>query len=697
MQKNVLNVSENFRKMAVKSVLSIILFLFTYLILVIMGIGVIFLCGFVAYYIVTFSASFITGMIALGCIGMGFLIFFFLIKFIFSSSKKVDRSHLVEINEQQQPELFKMLGVIVSEVKTTFPKKVYLSSDVNASVFYDSNFWSMFFPVRKNLQIGLGLMNTVSVIELKAILAHEFGHFSQRSMKVGSYVYNVNKVIYNMLYDNEDYGSLLNGWSNISNYFALFAKGAIMVIQGIQYVLTKVYTVLNLNYMALSREMEFHADAVAASVAGSHPLANSLLRLGLADQSLNIVFNYYDSKITESQKPVDVYPQQYFVLNQMASLEELPIQDGLPVLSIDNYKKFNKTKLVLEDQWSSHPSTEQRVAKLMELNQPIRNANNGIAIDLLTGKEAIQELITNQLLVNVKYGAEPPAMVGIAEFINEYVKIEQENSYPAIFKRYFDERDPYNNFTEEDFEARISDQDLTFEELINQASTADINSLNTATNDKNILEKIYNGALEIDTFDYDGVKYSTTDAYPLITFLEAEIVRYNDILDKRDVNLFRFFLNKAIEQNNLEDFKTHSLSYQLSAKHLQTKRDVYSNLADAIYFFQTTTPFDQIIENMVQVKKMEKPFCEQIKLLLDDPFYQEHIDEEMRTIFEEYISKDLRYYGHEEYLNEEIEILYTVMNSSYSRASMGKEAFYGVHWLLNIVLTYFILYYDIAF
>lgn len=661
MQNNVLSVSENFRKMAIKSVLSIIFFLFTYIILVILGVGVIFLCGLLAYYIVTLHASFITGMLALGCLGMGFLIFFFLIKFIFSSSNKLDRSHLVEVTAKQQPQLFKMITEIVTEVKTDFPKKVYLSANVNASVFYDSNFWSMFFPVKKNLQIGLGLMNTVTAIELKAILAHEFGHFSQRSMKVGSYVYNVNKVIYNMLYDNEGYGSLLNGWSNVSNYFALFAKGAIMVIKGIQYVLTKVYRVLNLNYMALSREMEFHADAVAASVAGSQPLANSLLRLGLADQSLNVVFNYYESKIAEGQKPDNFYPQQYFVLNQMASSEELPMQNGLPVLSVDHYKSFNKTKLVLDDQWSSHPSTEQRVAKLIELNQPVKEVNNEIAIDLLSNKEALQELITANLFADIQYEQEP-VVVGHIEFTDEYLKREQENAYPSVYKNYYDERDLYVNFKEEDFNSPVLEQVLSFEELINQESVADLNSLKTAIADKNILEQIYNGDLEIDTFDYDGVKYSSTDAYPLITYLEAEIVRYNAILDNRDLNLFSFFLNKAIAQNTLEDFKAQAIAYQTSSRQLQIQRDVYTNLAGATYFMQTTTPFDQIIENMVQVKKMEKPFCEQVKLILEDPFYQQSIDAGMRSKFEAYVSKDWRYYGHEEYLNDEVDVLFNVMS-----------------------------------
>ena len=45
--------------------------------------------------------------------------------------------------------------------------------------------------------------------EFKAILAHEFGHFSQRSMKVGSYVYYVNQVIFNMLYDNDSFDKMI--------------------------------------------------------------------------------------------------------------------------------------------------------------------------------------------------------------------------------------------------------------------------------------------------------------------------------------------------------------------------------------------------------------------------------------------------------------------------------------------------------
>ena len=660
MQNDVLKVSEDFRKAAVRSVLSIVLFLLTYIVLIVLGLGVILLCGLIAYSLMVLKAMFITAMFALGFIGMGFLIFFFLVKFIFSNSAKVDRSRLFEITEKQQPELFKLIHEIVKEVNTNFPKKVYLSSDVNASVFYDSNFWSMFFPVRKNLQIGLGLMNSISTLELKAILAHEFAHFSQRSMKVGSYVYNVNKVIYNMLYDNDSYSTLLDRWSNISAYFTLFAKGAILVVEGIQYVLIKVYKVLNLNYMALSREMEFHADAVAASIAGSQPLANSLLRLTLADQSLNIVLNYYYTKIAEAQKTNNVYPQQYFVLNQIASNEDLPINEGLPKLSIGSYEKFNKTKLVLDDQWSSHPSTEQRVAKLTALNLPEKGVQMGIAIDILADKELIQKSITERLFEDVNYETEP-SLLNSEDFIGEYLKQEEENSYPKVFKGYFDTRNPYNDYTETDFESSMIDSSIDFEDLINDQSVFEISSLNTAISDKSTIEKISIGAIEIKTFDYDGIKYSSNDGHTLLGSLESKIESFNNSLKKRDRDLFMFFLSTAKKQNNLTGFKDRALAYKMATQNNQAQEDAYVNLAGATYFMQTSTPFAQITENMFQVKKMENPFKEQIRLILKDQIYQELIDAEMRTRFEEYLSKDWKYFGHNTYFNMEVDGLFSAM------------------------------------
>src|SRR5688572_17166397 len=147
----------------------------------------------------------------------------------------------------------------------------------------------MFLPTKKNLQIGLGLVNAVNVSEFKAVMAHEFGHFSQRSMKLGSFVYNVNRVIYNMLFENTSYGRSLEKWGSMHFLFAIFATITAAIVRAIQYVLRQMYGLINKNYMSLSREMEFHADAVAASVSGSDNCISALRRIELAGNAYGVL------------------------------------------------------------------------------------------------------------------------------------------------------------------------------------------------------------------------------------------------------------------------------------------------------------------------------------------------------------------------------------------------------------------------
>src|SRR6202012_5732895 len=111
-----------------------------------------------------------------------------------------------------------------------------------------SSFWSMFLPVRKNLEIGLGLVNSINISEFKAVMAHEFGNFSQKSMKLGSFVYNVNRVIYNMLYDNQGWSKSINSFASASRYFYFFATISVGIVQGVQVVLKKMYQVVNKKY-----------------------------------------------------------------------------------------------------------------------------------------------------------------------------------------------------------------------------------------------------------------------------------------------------------------------------------------------------------------------------------------------------------------------------------------------------------------
>ncbi|TWV95627.1 M48 family metallopeptidase [Chitinophaga pinensis] len=292
--------SAGFRIQAIKVISTIVLFLITYLVLLAASVAFAVLCCYAGYWLVTEIPRIITIIAGLGLIVLGGSVIFFMIKFMFAVSKDGNDARL-EITENEQPRLFAFIRQLTNETNTRFPRKIYLSTDVNACVFYHSSFWSMFLPIPKNLEIGLGLVNSINISEFKAVMAHEFGHFSQRSMKLGSFTYNANRIIHNMLYDNSSYASFIQGWAEIHGVLALLAIVAFKIAQGIQFVLRGVYKLINLSYMALSREMEFHADTIAASVAGGNNLVSSLSRIEIAKGCMASSINYANERLKENK------------------------------------------------------------------------------------------------------------------------------------------------------------------------------------------------------------------------------------------------------------------------------------------------------------------------------------------------------------------------------------------------------------
>ncbi len=431
-----IKVSSQFKTQAYKTIFSILFFIIVYILLLLLAVGILAICTYGAVFLVTSAPSFITLMIGLGLIGVGFFILYFMMKFLFTK-KKSDYSNLTEIDIYNEHELRKMIQELVIEVGTDFPKKIYVSPEVNASVFYDSSFWSMFFPVRKNLHIGLGLVNTNTVTELKGILAHEFGHFSQKSMKVGSFVYNVNRIIYNLLYDNKDYNSIASKWASSSRYFAVLMYIAIAFNNMTQYILQFVYKIVNVNYMGLSREMEFHADEIATNVVGSQPMINSILRMDLTSNSFDKVINHYDSKIEKSLTTKNIFPKHLITVNFDARNNKIEIANNLPYVQEDYVEKFNHTKLIIKNQWASHPSAEERIKAFKNLNVVTNNIDNRPATVLFKNIEAIQELVTAKMFENVVYPESPKE-----ESIDTYLKSIQddylENKLPESYKGYYD-------------------------------------------------------------------------------------------------------------------------------------------------------------------------------------------------------------------------------------------------------------------
>jgi Zn-dependent protease with chaperone function len=568
-----IKVSNNFKKMTTKAIISIALFLIVYILLLFLAIGLTILSVIGGFYIIAAKPMAITIGLGIGLASLGFFILSFLFKFIFKKHK-IDRSHLTEITEETEPKLFKFINDIVEEVDTDFPKKIYLSTEVNAGVFYDSSFWSMFFPIKKNLQIGLGLINTITEQEFKAIMAHEFGHFSQKSMKVGSYVYNVNQVIFNMLYDNESFDKMIQKWANISGYFSIFVLISVRIIKGIQWILKKMYNYININYLALSREMEFHAYEVAANVTGFLPLKESLLRMDLADHSYSSVINFYENKLSENIKSENIYKEQSFVLSFLAAENGLPFKNNLPLVSSIELSKFNKSKLIIKDQWASHPTTEERISNLERLNIIKENSDQKSANSLFITIETLQEDLTNKLFSFVE-NPDKLLPLKIDDFKNGYKENYEKNIFNKIYNGYYDNKNP-NYFDLDKIENLNTNH--TVEMFFNKEKIDWVYDFIALENDKNTLLDIKNKVFTIKTFDYDGQKFKAKETNLLIPKIEIEKENLNIEITNNDIGIYSYFYHLAKEKGLETELKSKYITFFKNDKEHDQKSELYLNL-----------------------------------------------------------------------------------------------------------------------
>jgi Zn-dependent protease with chaperone function len=650
-------VSKDFKRGATKAILSIIFFVFVYLLLILTAVALTAACGYAGIMLIAAKPAFFTLMIGAGLVGMGVLIIIFLIKFIFSKVS-ADNSHLIEISKADEPELFAFIEDVVKQVNTNFPKKVFISSEVNASVFYDSGFWSMFLPVRKNLHIGLGLMNAVIVNEFKGILAHEFGHFSQRSMKVGSYVHNVNHVLHNMLYDNSGYEKMVGRWAGLSNYFSLFVMGGVKMVSGMQWVLGRVYNVVNINYMALSREMEFHADEVAANVAGPQALATSLVRMDLASHSLSSVLNFYQDKIADNVKPSDIFAQHHYVMAFSANEYGLNFEHGLPVVTLETKSRFNKSKLTFEDQWSSHPSDNDRIKRLETLNIVVENTDTRPALSLFSDVDKIKEMVTGHLFSTVEYSGSTMSHA-VHDFGIEYDQLRTKNSLSKKYNNFYDDLP----LSEADFKnLPANDHQVTEGGLFSNDVVNHVYEVIGIEHDLKIVEQLVSGEIKLKSFDYDSKRYDYADAYQLIPILKELYTDKQLALKEYNNAIYSFYYNLAQKLGMAELYERKLAAYHNYNAEIEANIIILQDMYNLTSFVNQSNSFETIEVNMRRLSAKEPGFKKIVQEILNNPLHAALNNQQAEEVFTKYLALDKPYFINPVYNEEALGILFGSLN-----------------------------------
>lgn len=157
------------------------------------------------------------------------------------------------LEESEHPRLFGVLQDVARATGQPMPSDVYVVDDVNAFVTNRGG-W-MGFGSRPVMGIGLPLLQSLSVDEMRAVIAHEFGHYVGGDTRLGPWLYKTRTAIIRSLENLATAGSLL------VYPFALYLRLFLRVSH------------------AVSRHQEFLADQVGVRVAGAAPLGSALRKV----------------------------------------------------------------------------------------------------------------------------------------------------------------------------------------------------------------------------------------------------------------------------------------------------------------------------------------------------------------------------------------------------------------------------------
>ena len=259
------------------------------------------------------------------------------------------------LNPAGQPRLFDELRGVAESVGEAMPADVYVTPEMNAGVFQRGR--------RRVMVLGLPLMQILSVAQMRAVVAHEFGHYHGGDTSLGPWIYRTREAIDRAL-------SLASRQSALLQLpFLAYGRLFMRVTQ------------------AISRRQEFSADELAARTVGAKPMIDGLRSLARGSLAWSVYWREEVVPLIEAgfQPPVTEgfarFLSESELMNRIGEAAEQQLSESRP------------------DPYDSHPPDAERIAALSALPSGVAVEDlGGPAIGLVTGLEAIEPVLLAGML-----------------------------------------------------------------------------------------------------------------------------------------------------------------------------------------------------------------------------------------------------------------------------------------------------------
>jgi Zn-dependent protease with chaperone function len=271
----------------------------------------------------------------------------------------------VRTTAAEQPKLFAAIHEVARRVDTDPVDEVYVVPGSDMAVKQEGRGpFGVFGSRRRVLILGLATMHSVS--ELKAILAHEYAHFSHQDTLYIRFIGQVTLTLAATQHEMKQSG----GWLTYVNPFFWFF-----------YLYARSYRMLSAGF---SRSREFLADRMACSLYGSDVFLSGLTRV-YTDATLFeiVIYENVVEKLRRGKALVNLYEAfRAFRAEGLTAAER---------------EKFNK-KLLGEkgSLFASHPTYSERKEAALPLPEAV-TTDNVPAMSLFEDPTAVEKEMTDFL------------------------------------------------------------------------------------------------------------------------------------------------------------------------------------------------------------------------------------------------------------------------------------------------------------
>lgn len=155
------------------------------------------------------------------------------------------------LTRDEQPGLFAEIESVARATGQSMPAEVYLASDVNAGVLQTGGFLGI--GSRRVMEIGLPLLQSLTIPQFRAVIAHEFGHYVGGDTTLGPLIHRTRAAIARTVETLGDEDGVVH------KPFEWYGKLFLRVT------------------MSISRAQELAADRLAARIGGAKNAAAALV------------------------------------------------------------------------------------------------------------------------------------------------------------------------------------------------------------------------------------------------------------------------------------------------------------------------------------------------------------------------------------------------------------------------------------